>query len=93
MAIRRMQETLDIIPKLQDENAALSRELAELREKQNSTSVAKESSTSAMLKLLESDLLGEGGITGAYPGFEKGGCLRTVVVSIYARFFFRDLAH
>ena len=27
---------------------------------------------------------------GAYPGFEKGGCLRTVVVSIYrARFFFR----
>ena len=31
--------------------------------------------------------------TGAYPGFEKGGCLRTVVVSIYraqsARNFFR----
>ena len=47
MAIRRMQETLDIIPKLRDENAALSRELAELREKQNSTSVAKESSASA----------------------------------------------
>ena len=34
---------------------------------------------------------------GAYPGFEKGGCLRTIVVSVYraqiARQFFRDLAH
>ena len=32
---------------------------------------------------------------GAYLGFEKGGCLRTVVVSIYRalNFFCDDLAH
>ena len=45
MEIRRMQEALSVIPKLRDENAALSRQIAELRENQNSLKQARPTAT------------------------------------------------
>lgn len=41
LEIRRLQQSLSIIPKLREENAALSRLVAELRESQNSPAVSR----------------------------------------------------
>ena len=48
MEIRRLQEAVSVIPKLRDENAALSKQIVELREKQGSLN--KDKSADAMTR-------------------------------------------